>query len=158
YAAHLGSDAVWGYKINADTGALTRVPGSPFRAGNQPYSLTIDPTGRWVYVANISGNNISAYAIDADTGALTPVPSSPFPTGPNPASVTVDPTGQWAYVANQADISWSTIGGYTIIDYKGGVLEEMLGSPFANPGWPISIAITAGPLSARGGSDAMVVG
>ncbi|MBI3656077.1 MAG: beta-propeller fold lactonase family protein, partial [Acidobacteria bacterium] len=94
----LGS--VSAYTIDGTTGVLTPVDGSPFPAGTSPSSVTVDPTGRFAYVANRGSDNVSAYTIDPATGALTQIASSPFPAGSRPLSVTVDPTGQFAYEAN----------------------------------------------------------
>ncbi|MBI3431033.1 MAG: beta-propeller fold lactonase family protein [Hydrogenophilales bacterium] len=81
------------YRINATNGALTEIPGSPFTAGIEPASITINPAGTLAYVAN-QGNSghdgsISAYRINATTGVLTPVPGSPFTFGTKPASITI---------------------------------------------------------------------
>jgi 6-phosphogluconolactonase len=59
---------------------LTAV-GIPVAAGTDPRSLTIDPLGRFVYVANSMSNNISAYTINQTTGGLAPVAGSPFVAG-----------------------------------------------------------------------------
>ena len=40
------------FSVNTSTGVLTEVPGSPFNAGLIPQSLVVDPTGRFLYVAN----------------------------------------------------------------------------------------------------------
>src|SRR5260370_33148178 len=96
----LGSGHVSAYSSDGTTGALTPVAGSPFETGTSPQSVTVDPTGQFVYVANTGSNNVSAYSINGTTGALTPVPGSPFPGGSAPVWVAVDPTGQFAYVAN----------------------------------------------------------
>ena len=72
----------------AATGALTPVAGAPFLAGMGPYSVTVDPTGLFAYVANYTSGDVSAYTIDGTTGALTPVAGSPFPAGTAPFSVT----------------------------------------------------------------------
>jgi 6-phosphogluconolactonase (cycloisomerase 2 family) len=90
------------YTINSSTGALTAITGSPFTAGNQPQSVTVDPSGSYVYVTNFFDNTISGYGIDSSTGALTALSGSPYKTGNNtePFSVTVDPTGQFLCEAN----------------------------------------------------------
>jgi 6-phosphogluconolactonase (cycloisomerase 2 family) len=113
------------YSIDGTSGALSQIPGSPFPAGISPFWVTLDPTGRFAYVANLGGN-ISAYSVNATTGALSPVPGSPFFSGGTPSSVTVDPTGRFAYVANRnpSDISGFTIDGST------GALTPISGSPF----------------------------
>ena len=89
YVANSGSNNVSAYTIDGATGALTAVPGSPFPADAGPFSVTVDPTGQFLYVANLnpSSNNVSAYTIDGATGALTTVPGSPFPAGTSPRGI-----------------------------------------------------------------------
>jgi DNA-binding beta-propeller fold protein YncE len=96
----INSNDVSGYTINATTGALTAIVGSPFPAGSAPFSVAVDPTGKFAYVANadFNSNNVSGYTINATTGALTAIAGSPFPAGSFPVSVAVDPTGKFAYV------------------------------------------------------------
>ena len=98
------------FSIDQTTGALTSIGSVP--SGNTPFGMAIDPTGRFVYVANRNSHNVSAYAINPRTGALTAVPGQPFSVGATtPNSVTVDRTGRFAYTANQGD---STISILTI--------------------------------------------
>src|SRR5450432_1423432 len=66
------------YTINSATGALREIAGSPFAAGSDPQSVTVDPSGRFAYVANFFGNNVSAYTINRSTGALRAVAGSLF--------------------------------------------------------------------------------
>ena len=73
------------YSINASTGALTQVSGSPFAFGPGPSGIAIDPLGECVYVTASSG--VYAYAIDATTGALSPVSGSPFAAGSGPDGI-----------------------------------------------------------------------
>lgn len=80
---------VLGYTINSSTGALTPIPGSPFTAGAEPVSVAVDPSGRFVYVANNLSNNVSGYTIDPTNGVLTPICGSPFPAGVAPRSVAI---------------------------------------------------------------------
>jgi 6-phosphogluconolactonase (cycloisomerase 2 family) len=72
---------VIGYGIDATTGALTALPGFPVGAGANAYSVTIDPTNQFLYVANDGAANITGFRLDASTGALTLMPDSPFPAG-----------------------------------------------------------------------------
>src|SRR6266699_4986708 len=112
--ATLPIGSVSAYIIDAASGALTPVAGSPFPAGTLSRSITVDPSGRFAYVANSMSNNVSAYTIDATSGALTAVTGSPFAAGTGPASVTVDPSGRFAYVAN-GDLGGSNnVSAYTI--------------------------------------------
>src|SRR6266436_6023989 len=135
--------------VDPNTGALAQVPGSPFPAGGIPRGLTVDPAGRFVYVASGyrgSPGIVSAFTIDANSGALTPVAGSPFPvpTDPKssfgqslPNSVTVDPSGRILYVTDswQADI-WA----YAIAESTG-ALTLFPGSPFPAQDGPFSITV-----------------
>ena len=66
-----------GFRIDAGTGALELI--GIFATDPVPRPLTIDPSGRYVYVAG-TANRLGAFAIDAGTGGLTPLPSCD--TGP----------------------------------------------------------------------------
>jgi hypothetical protein len=83
------------YTINSSTGALSAVAGSPFAAGTEPRSVTVDPSGQFAYVANQGDNTVSAYTINSATGALSAVAGSPFAAGTESLSVAI--AGQ-AYV------------------------------------------------------------
>jgi 6-phosphogluconolactonase (cycloisomerase 2 family) len=86
--ANYGDGTFSAYTINASSGALTPVSGSPFTAGVQPESVTVDLTGKFAYVAN-QGGTVSAYSIDASSGALSAISGSPFPAGTTPFSIVV---------------------------------------------------------------------
>ena len=67
------------YKITqppaAGAGALTSIAGNTsISAGTNPYSVAVDPAGRFAYVADYAGGAIYQYTIDPNThtGALTP--------------------------------------------------------------------------------------
>jgi 6-phosphogluconolactonase (cycloisomerase 2 family) len=142
YVANSNSNNVSGYRIDAATGALTPISGSPFAAGLTPFSVAVDPTGKFAYVANEGdnegkGGNVSAYTIDPTTGALTAISGSHGDAGLAPISVVVDPTGKFAYVANSIS---NTVSGYTI-DPTTGALTTISGSPFTTGYFPASIAV-----------------
>jgi 6-phosphogluconolactonase (cycloisomerase 2 family) len=58
-------------------------------AGTTPYYVTLDPSGRFAYVANSNSKSVSAYEIDAASGVLSAVSGSPFAAGTAPLRVTV---------------------------------------------------------------------
>jgi 6-phosphogluconolactonase (cycloisomerase 2 family) len=133
YAANSGANPgnISAYTIDAHTGALTAVSGSPFAADTLPWGVTVDPSGKFAYVPNLGANhgngNLSAYTIDSSTGALTAVPGSPFAGGLIPQFVTVHPNGKFAYVTNGLS---NNVWAYAI-DATSGALTAVLGSPFA---------------------------
>ena len=67
------SDDVCGCTINAASGTLTPMTGSPLGVGGEPESLAIDPQGRFLYVPNTLTDDVSAFTVDTSSGALTPV-------------------------------------------------------------------------------------
>ena len=107
------------YTIDATSGAMKNVKGSPFAAGATPVYVTIEPTGRFAYVPNVGSNDISAYTINATSGALTPVTGSPFKAGVGPYALAVGPSGKFAYVANYGS---NTVAAYAI-DAASGALQ-----------------------------------
>jgi 6-phosphogluconolactonase len=141
YGTGSGAGSVSAYTINSSTGALRAVAGSPFAAGTQPRSVTVDPTGQFAYVANsnnaVGNGDISAYTINNSTGALRAVAGSPFAAGHDPWSVAVDPSSRFAYVTN---LKGANVSAYTI-NSSTGALTVVAGSPFAAGHDPWSVAI-----------------
>ncbi len=84
--------AIRGYLIDPTSGALTEMSGSPFTTGPSTSLMTVDPTGRFLYVA-VDTNQINAatdgFGIDANTGNLSAVAGSPFPSAPYPEGAMV---------------------------------------------------------------------
>jgi 6-phosphogluconolactonase (cycloisomerase 2 family) len=64
--------------------------------------LTLDASGKFLYVGNTVSNDISAYIVDKKTGSLMPVPGSPFPAGNVPFGLAVGPSDRFLYVSNLA--------------------------------------------------------
>ena len=148
FVANSADNTVSVYSINASTGALTAVRGSPFATGTTPSSVAINPAGTLAFVANENSSNVSVYSINATTGALTQVSGSPFATGGIPGgipfSVAINPAGTLAFVANSAD---NTVSVYSI-NATTGALTAVPGSPFAAGTNPYSVAINpAGTLA-----------
>ena len=76
------------YGIDAATGALSEVTGSPFPAGNEPVTLSVDPTNHAVYVMNLGSSDVSEFSL-GETGALTPLAGSPVPIGSSPCCMVI---------------------------------------------------------------------
>jgi 6-phosphogluconolactonase (cycloisomerase 2 family) len=73
------TDAVGGFNTIDAGGTTSEIPATPV-------SITVDPSGQFVYVANLFSDNVTVYSMDA-SGALTLVEHKP--TGSGPSSVTV---------------------------------------------------------------------
>jgi 6-phosphogluconolactonase (cycloisomerase 2 family) len=88
YAVRSSNGALDAYAIDANTGALTRVDGSPFDASPSPYAVAVDLDGRFVYVGNDDADETSVFSVDQASGKLTAVHGSPFsPAGLQPEIV-----------------------------------------------------------------------
>jgi 6-phosphogluconolactonase len=84
------TDAVAVYPITRPTGVLgTAVPGPAFVAGSNPYSVSVDLTDQFVYVANHGSANVSEFLLDSSTGVLTAQQGSPIGAGTNPVFIAI---------------------------------------------------------------------
>jgi 6-phosphogluconolactonase (cycloisomerase 2 family) len=61
-------------------GALTAMTVPTVAAGRTPNSVAVDPSRKYVYVADSNGGTVSSYSIGTD-GALTPLAGSPSTGG-----------------------------------------------------------------------------
>jgi YVTN family beta-propeller protein len=85
-----------------------------YTTGTNPYSVNVDPTGRFVYVTNLSSNTVSMYVINQTNGTLSA--KTDYTTGTQPFGVNVDPTGRFVYVANYSS---NTVSMYVINQTNG---------------------------------------
>ena len=81
-------------------GALTKLPGSPFRTGASP-SVAFSPSGALLATANYGDNTVSVFSVGTGD-ALTQVAGSPFTAGNDsgPASLVFSPSGALLATAN----------------------------------------------------------
>ncbi|HET8696908.1 MAG TPA: beta-propeller fold lactonase family protein [Gammaproteobacteria bacterium] len=119
-------------RVDAGTGTLVAVLGSPFATGAGPSSIVATPLGTFVYVLSQASGQISGFAVDAASGVLTPVPGSPFAaTGGNASAgrLLIDPSGRFLYAQQNGS---SLLFGHAI-DASTGALTAIPGSPFTVP-------------------------
>ena len=130
------------YHVNAATGDLTSIPGSPFSQQAVPEispSVTINAAGTVAYVADSNLNSysgISTFSINLSNGALTEIPGSPFVVGTSMAPVVLSPAGTFIYQGGTGQ-SISALR----IDPATGALTPISGSPFPAGHNPDSIAV-----------------
>jgi 6-phosphogluconolactonase len=132
-----GSGNISAYTVDATSGALKKVKGSPFAAGSNPYGVAVGPTGKFVYVTNLGSKNVSAFRISATSGALTQVEGSPFEADDRPDAVAIDPSGKFAYVAN---FGGGDVSAYSV-NARSGALTQATGSPFGAGSGPHGVAV-----------------
>lgn len=139
-AAPIEDNGLRGYRVNAETGALTELADSPFAAGNDAGgAIVFRPDGKFLFS---SGAALNAFAVDADSGKLTKVTGSPFSTdiGSDPwaTNITIDPRGKRLFTCNFFGVS-QHIRGFAI-DAVSGALSELPGSPVTSTA-PYSLAL-----------------
>lgn len=129
YLGNPGSGSLTAYAVAADTGALSPIDlngalaGAALTTGPNPTAVTVDPSGRFVYVTHANG--VQSYEIQLTDGAQLAagalINASAAGAGASPRAIAVDPAGRFAYVASEdsADVS-----AYRI-DAQSGVLTRL---------------------------------
>jgi 6-phosphogluconolactonase (cycloisomerase 2 family) len=154
YVSNLNDSAggISAFTSDANTGALTPIPGSPFPTGPVgsfpgPSALVASSNWRFLYVAlagTVNANNkIAVFSIDQNTGSLTPISGSPFLTGKDPLYMTLVPVTlvgfqEFLYTANIQD---NTISAFTL-DGNTGVLTPVNGSPYSGASTLAGLAVS----------------
>ena len=148
-AVHLAAQAtIAGFSV-ASNGELSAIPGGPVATEFRPSTLTIDPSGRFLY-ATIPSSSLGAstlvfgYDINALDGTLTLNADSPFKAGESPVSVAADASGRFLYVVNNADSAdGNSVSGF-LIDAGTGTLTDIPGTPFPAAVSPLSLTVEPG--------------
>ncbi|HUO15452.1 MAG TPA: beta-propeller fold lactonase family protein [Verrucomicrobiae bacterium] len=104
YAADAVASAIYSFSIDASSGALSPVTGSPFPVGVSPLAMQIPSSGNVLYVTGQSGTFGYVQAFSLSSGKLVqpPLPNSPYLTGTNPVGLTISSNGSYLYTANAA--------------------------------------------------------
>lgn len=130
------------YAIQRNTGALTALVTLP--VGFNPTSVAVDPTGKFLYVANRGTaspftSSIEAFSLDAQTGVPTPV--GPGATASGVFDLGFHPNGVYAYGVLRDS---NAIARY-VIDRTSGALTPV---PPAMPGGVEPVALVFTPNGA----------
>jgi 6-phosphogluconolactonase len=129
YTTDFAEDYIDAYTISATDGALTPVPGEPYRpplpkncpcGDGAPADIAINATGTRLYTADAFAGSIAGYKIDRTTGTLSSILGSPFvdrmPSGQsmdpafNPYSIAIRPQGNFMYGYDSGDEDISVFG------------------------------------------------
>jgi len=123
-----------------DAGTLTNFTNSPILttpAGSQaPVALAVDPSNRFVYVANGVGQTIAAFQFN-DANQFAPISgdqfifTTPSDAGATPTSMAIEPTGRFLYVALIGTPTAGVVVSYQI-DSATGALTQV-GAPLPVP-------------------------
>ena len=110
-------------------GLLTPLTSGPFATQVTPVAITIDPRGKFAYVANFNSGSVSPYAIDQASGSLSASGTAALIQGAGPSCVTIENAlGIYLYTANFID---GTVSGQQL-DSNTGNLVKIRNSPFTS--------------------------
>ena len=101
YIADSVNNQILGYAINATSGSLTSIQGSPFAYGTTNQrggGLAIDPQDKFLYATDLGAATITGFTINSSTGALNPL--GVFNTGFAPGRMAIDPADKFLEVAD----------------------------------------------------------
>jgi 6-phosphogluconolactonase (cycloisomerase 2 family) len=123
----------------------------PFKTGNEPTSIAIDPRGIFIYLSNSLDETVSAYSISLPTGAPTADVSAAgntaITTDTDPVSLVVEPAlGRFVYTANYEG---NSVSGFKL-NPSDGTIQQTQATPYptgANPTAVIAIPHGNHPLS-----------
>jgi DNA-binding beta-propeller fold protein YncE len=88
--------------------------------------MTIDPSGKFVLVADSGNNNLTPYTIDSAGSLTAGTPVFLGESNSQPSAIAVDPAGKFVFVG----IFNQRTAGFTL-DPNTGSLKSMPGSPFS---------------------------
>ncbi|SFZ89562.1 6-phosphogluconolactonase [Flaviramulus basaltis] len=70
YGSNRGENSIAVFKRNTETGTIEKIQNVPVH-GDWPRNFTLDPTGKFLLVANKKSSNISVFSVDASSGELS---------------------------------------------------------------------------------------
>ncbi len=121
YLPFPGNGTLFGFSIDATSGALTAVPNSPYTNVSFPESIAADPKGAVLFVGGSAG--ITAFTVSPTDGSLTFVGLTPTTAGPT--QLVTDGLGKYVYA-----LTGSTISAFSYT--SSGALTAVPGSSFAS--------------------------
>jgi 6-phosphogluconolactonase (cycloisomerase 2 family) len=107
YAPDPAANTISGFSIQASGQTLLQpLQGSPFLSicgsstSCSPFGAAVDPSGKYLYVANYGSTDVSQYTIDSSTGSLKTITATTPTAGTNPSFIVFDPGGKYLFVVN----------------------------------------------------------
>ncbi|MBC7398122.1 MAG: beta-propeller fold lactonase family protein, partial [Bdellovibrionales bacterium] len=139
FVGNAGSPIIAEYVVNTD-GSLTANSTPTYALTGSPYSISIDPLGRFVYVN--SGATFTTLKIDPTTGVLTPSATYTTTDSTTPFfNFTVSANGQYGY--SIGDSSNGYILGWSVNATTGAITPNGVQSPYIGSN---SLALLGEPL------------
>lgn len=126
YVTSKVTDRISVFGIEAQTGRLKEIQGSPFQVqGRSLFNLYFHPSGNYLYAAGrFSG--ISAMKVNDATGMVEDIKGSPFKAQERTRSLVLTANGKYLYASNAYSNSVSAYH----IDQSNGQLRQLKASPY----------------------------
>jgi 6-phosphogluconolactonase len=141
HAIDLGTDTVYAYSLDAESGALTEASRSTLRPAFGPRHVAFHPDGDLAYVIGELGFEVAVCEYDAETGQLHPLAYVPivengvlgedFPSG-----IRVSPDGRFLHLAVRGP---DTLRTYTLTDPR---KPELVSVVPTGGTWPRDIVLS----------------
>jgi 6-phosphogluconolactonase (cycloisomerase 2 family) len=165
YAVFEVEQEIFGWSIDANTGALTTLSGMPLSVAftgipisgfNHLYVAT-NPAGTLLFISEGGNEQIVVYQISA-SGALTPVAGSPFSTGiVEPGNLATDSQGKFLYVCEDTgDHNGAFMTAFAI--QSDGSLTAVPNTPFNFPMWEVQSDASGKFLIGTSGNSVLISG
>jgi 6-phosphogluconolactonase (cycloisomerase 2 family) len=144
YAANINNGTMSAYTIDQTTGALTALPtGATITTGtaaSAPTYAALDPTGTYLYVANVGDNTVASFSIGSG-GVLTSLGANLSVTAASAVfNVAVAPNNQVLYVLDAGTSGNGQVFGFALSSGVPGT-TPITGTPAATGSAPTGIAI-----------------
>jgi 6-phosphogluconolactonase len=106
FSADLGTDAIYGYRLDYEAMTMERIGEAKLPAGAGPRHFVFAPSNDYAYAICELDSSIAAFSYDAASGALTYLESVPllpddFDGESHCADIQVHPSGRFVYGSNR---------------------------------------------------------
>jgi 6-phosphogluconolactonase len=169
-SASANPGTIYAYKSDGESGALSGIEGSPYRAGRNPIALLTTPGGTRLYALNHDDNSVIEYATNSN-GKLTSLKTYNIPSGTGPNGMAISPDGSTLYIveayglaANGKPYGPTTPGIGALVQYpiqgtEGSDSYGTLGTPVSYPTCnnPVAVAVLGSTKTPDPGSAVYVV-
>jgi 6-phosphogluconolactonase len=126
YVANALSNSISAFSIDASSGVLTAVTGSPFSINLAAKNMKLSPSGNFLYVSGPSQPTGVVVVFSVNAGVISQVGFTSTADN-DPSGLAIDPSGSYLYTANAAANSISI---YSIAST--GLLTQVPQSPLAD--------------------------
>jgi 6-phosphogluconolactonase len=123
-------------------GGLSPISGSPFAAGSQPVSVTLNQGNTYAYIANQGDSTISGYGV-ASNGAVSILNPATVSTSAAPSALAVDNSGNYLLATSATASGTYDLSMYSYDSTTAGKLDFVTSSTTGvDPTGPVAIATT----------------